>query len=109
MSVNVIGNWDFHYNFDGSGNYYQTTLTVNSNGTFSDQTGGAGTWSLVGNLFGLNFKNNGYQYTGLFSGAVVCGYNGTPGNPTPPDTAFYLVKQGSNSKAAEKAEVATVP
>ncbi|MCP4548390.1 MAG: hypothetical protein GY835_18165 [bacterium] len=38
MSVNVIGDWAMFWNFDGSGTYYQTTLTVNSDGSFSDGT-----------------------------------------------------------------------
>ena len=109
MSVSVIGDWDFFWNFDGSGDYYQTTMTVNSDGTFTDGTGGTGSWSLVGTIFHLNYTNS-YQYSGLFSGAVVCGFNGATGNPTPPETAFYFIKKDSGSAAdAVKGDVRTVP
>ena len=100
--MNIVGTWNWYFNFDGSGNYNQTTLTISGDGTWSNAFGEVGTWMLVGNLFTLA-RDSGYTYTGLFAGGVVCGYNGSAGAPNPPTTAFYLVNQANTIAALSNA------
>ncbi|MGI0119596.1 hypothetical protein [Zooshikella sp. RANM57] len=90
------GTYQYFYDWGCDGSYAQTTITYNSNGTFTDGQSNSGNWS-ERNQIVIHGYQNGVLYTGYHSGNVIVGVSGTTSNLS---GCYYLVKT-SNGFATE--------
>ncbi|MEC3982627.1 M4 family metallopeptidase [Amycolatopsis sp. H20-H5] len=86
----ISGNWVLHYSWGATSNYAQTTLSFNSNGTFSGPL--TGKWHQQDGTVLLSFDTGPAKYAGTVDGSVGSGAMSTFAGL---DGAWYLSKQGT--------------
>jgi hypothetical protein len=96
--MSILGKWDYYYDWNNTGNYSQTTITFNSDGTFINGQGAGGKWNLLDGSIVINYTG-GTIYAGNMCGHAMVGTMNSLG-------AWYTVHQ-KVSKTLEKNVVDT--
>ena len=80
--IDVLGDWNFDYDWNCDGNPNSSILHLNPDFTFTVDEGGNGTWSQTDNHVVWTYTN-GTQYNGYVAGAHMAGrmlgFSGSPG------------------------------
>lgn len=89
--MTITGQWTLYYDWNSTGNYSSTSMTVNSNGTWSNGQGYSGQWVQVAGLFTFNFDNGKTTYSGNWADRSITGicttFTGFNGS-------FYMLQAG---------------
>lgn len=94
--MSVPGAWTIHYDWGCTGNYSQTSLTFNTNGTFTDGFGETGTW--ISHDGQILFQFNNTVHT-TYGGAVVeSAMVGISFQPPSSSGCWYAVKSTATTK-----------
>jgi hypothetical protein len=87
----VPGNWTLFYDWGCDGSYNKTTMTVETNGTWTNGEGHSGLWVQVAGMFVFTFNNSETTYAGNLASKSVTGvsttFSGLQG-------CFYLLQEG---------------
>jgi len=92
-AVNFSGTWTYYFRWNCNGPYSQTTITFNTNGTFTWGTQFAGKWYQIEDHNITWEFTNGTTYSGTKVGGVMTGMMMYTLNP-PTTGCWYCVKQG---------------
>ena len=80
--IDVLGDWDFNYDWNCDGNPNSSILHLSPDFTFTVDEGGNGIWSQIDNYIVWTYTN-GTQYNGYVAGAHMAGrmlgFSGSPG------------------------------
>jgi hypothetical protein len=72
--MSIVGEWALFFNFGCSGNYSQSTVTFNNDGTFQTGDGFSGQWSaLAGNVQWVFEPTPSAVYSGNVIGGAING------------------------------------
>lgn len=96
--MSVPGTWNLHYDWGCSGNYSQTSITFNSNGTFTDGQGSNGTWASHDGQIIFQFTNNVSYAASVVESAMV----GISFAPPSGSGCWYAVKSTATTSTAEE-------
>lgn len=87
----VPGNWTLFYDWGCDGSYGQTTMSVETNGSWTNGEGYSGLWVEVAGMFVFTFNNSETTYAGNLASKSVTGvsttFSGLQG-------CFYLLQEG---------------
>lgn len=90
--ANIIGTWDYYYDWGNYGNYAKTSITFDNNGTFTTGQGSSGNWTLLDGSIVFIYPN-GCTYSGNVCGYAMVGTMNSLG-------CWYAVHQTITKKAA---------
>ena|GEM_PF-493480 len=76
FATNVVGTWNYYYDWGCDGSYALTTITFNSDGTYSDGFGSTGKWYQVESYIIWEYTNK-TTYAGNMIGGVMMGMMAT--------------------------------
>jgi hypothetical protein len=96
----VPGNWTLNYDWNSTGTYASTPMTVASNNTWSNGEGYQGTWVQVAGIFTFQFNNSKTTYSGNLADKSMTGINTTFAGL---DGSFYMLEEGAGAAARAKA------
>jgi hypothetical protein len=98
----VPGNWMLYYDWNSTGHYGSTSMTISANGTWSNGQGYKGTWINVAGILMFVFNNSKTTYAGNLADLSVTGIMSTFGGLS---GSFYMLEQApaAATKAAERA------
>jgi len=99
----VPGNWTLHYDWNSTGTYGSTAMTVAANGTWTNGQGYNGVWVQVAGVFMFQFANSKVTYAGNLADKSVTGINSTFAGL---NGCFYMLEAGAGAAAAKAAETA---
>ena len=71
--MSVSGQFSLHYSFGCSGNYANSTVTFNANGTFSTGDGFHGRWSQTNGNIIWRYDGDSAIYAGVVNGGAIVG------------------------------------
>jgi hypothetical protein len=101
--MTITGKWTLYYDWNSTGNYSSTSMTVNAGGTWSNGQGSSGAWAQVAGLFTFNFNNLKTTYSGNWADRSItgicttfAGFNGS----------FYMLQAGVSTKSLSEEKVA---
>ncbi len=77
--MSVPGNWTLHYDWNTTGHYASTPMTIAPNNTWSNGEGYHGTWAQVAGILTFQFNNLKTTYSGNLADKSVTGINSTFG------------------------------
>lgn len=102
----VPGNWRLFYDWDCDGSYSQTTMTVESSGTFTLGEGSSGLWVQNAGMFMFTFNDSETTYTGNLASRSVTGISTTFSGL---NGCFYMLQDGvptvfANERVGSKAD-----
>jgi hypothetical protein len=102
----VPGNWTLFYDWDCDGSYSKATMTVNANGTWTNNEGHSGPWIQVAGMFMFTFNNSETTYAGNLASKSITGISTTFSGL---NGCFYMLQQGvpttfTEERAARKAD-----
>jgi len=60
----IVGTWTVSFDWDCNGQPGTGTWFVQADGTFTDNSGNAGTWTQNGKAFNMHYPVNHFDYTG---------------------------------------------
>lgn len=95
MTMN--GTWDLHFSWGPTSTYSHTSLSFNSDGTFSG--GSTGMWRQRDGTLMLTFNTGPAKYGGNVDGNIASGAMSTFQGM---DGCWYLIKQGTTGLQLEK-------
>ena len=97
----VPGNWTLFYDWDCDGSYSQTTMTVNTDGTFTVGEGFSGLWIQTAGIFMFTFNDTETTYAGDLASKSITGISTTFSGL---NGCFYMLQEGvPTTFAAERA------
>ena len=96
----VPGNWTLFYDWDCDGTYSSATMTVNTDGTFTNSQGYRGLWTQDAGMFMFTFDDIETTYAGNLASKSITGtsttFSGLNG-------CFYMLQEGvPTALAAER-------
>jgi hypothetical protein len=94
--MSISGNWVLHFSWGCTTAYAQTSITFNSNGTFTGP--GTGKWRQRDGTLLLSFDTGPAKYGGTVDGNVASGAMATFGGL---NGCWYLVRQGTTGLQIE--------
>ena len=87
----VTGDWTLFYDWGCDGSYSKTSMTVNSNGTWTNGEGYDGPWVQIAGMFMFTFNNSETTYAGNLASKSITGisssFSGSNG-------CFYMLQSG---------------
>ena len=96
----VPGNWMLFFDWNCTGAYGSTSMTIAADGTWSNGEGYTGTWSQSAGMLTFQFDNSKTTYSGNLASLSVTGiqstFIGLAG-------CFYLLEAGAPTVLAERA------
>ncbi|HUD86437.1 MAG TPA: hypothetical protein VMR17_08280 [Xanthobacteraceae bacterium] len=95
----VPGQWELYYDWNSTGNYGSTSMTVASNGTWTNGQGYKGVWVQVAGIFMFLFDNSKTTYAGNIADKSVTGINTTFAGL---NGSFYMLQAGAPAAAAKE-------
>ena len=102
----IPGTWNWFYSWGCNGSYSQATVTLNADGTFSDNFGESGHWDSVGGYFVLSFNGLPTVYGGSVQGSAMVGamsfFDGSNG-------CWYMIETSASLTAAKAEKGARRP
>ena len=98
----VPGNWTLYYDWNSTGNYASTAMTIAANNTWTMGQGFNGVWVQVAGILTFQFSNAKTTYSGNLADKSVTGINTTFGGL---NGSFYMLEAGAGvaAKAQERA------
>jgi hypothetical protein len=98
----VPGSWTLYYDWNSTGTYGSTSMTLAANNTFTDGQGGSGVWVQVAGILTFQFNNSKTTYSGNLADKSVTGINTTFGGL---NGSFYMLETaaGVAPQALERA------
>jgi hypothetical protein len=96
--MSVPGNWTLFYDWGCSGSYGSTTMTFNSNGTWTSGQGYSGVWVQAAGMLMFKFNSSNTVYAGNLASKSVTGIQSTFGGL---NGCFYLLESGVPAEAKE--------
>jgi hypothetical protein len=99
MAPAVPGSWTLFYDWNCTGNYSQTSMTVNSNGTWTNGQGYSGSWVQEAGMFLFDFNNSKTTYGGNLASKSITGIQTTFGGLS---GCFYMLEAGAPAAHGEK-------
>jgi hypothetical protein len=97
MIMAVPGSWTLHYDWNSTGNYASTPMTIAANNTWTNGQGYSGTWVQVAGILTFQFNNSKTTYSGNLADKSVTGINTTFGGL---NGSFYMLEAGAGVAAA---------
>jgi hypothetical protein len=98
QSVPIPGQWTLAYDWDCDGSYSTATMTLNSNGTFSESEGYTGVWVQQAGLLTFKFNNSNTTYSGNLASKSITGIQSTFGGL---NGCFYMLQSGAPTLSSE--------
>jgi hypothetical protein len=95
----VPGNWTLHYDWNSTGTYASTSMTIAPNNTFTVGEGYSGTWVQVAGILMFQFDNIKTTYAGDLADKSVTGINTTFSGL---NGSFYMLEAGALSAMQAK-------
>jgi|ERR1700680_90065 hypothetical protein len=95
----VPGNWTLHYDWNSTGTYGSTPMTIAPNNTWTNGQGYHGPWVQVAGILTFQFDSSKTTYSGNLADKSVTGINTTFGGL---NGSFYMLEAGA--AAAQVAE-----
>jgi hypothetical protein len=95
--MSVPGSWMLYYDWNSTGTYGSTPMTVASNGTWTNGQGYSGAWIQVSGILSFKFNNSNTTYSGNLADKSVTGANTTFGGL---NGSFYMLEEGAGMAAA---------
>jgi len=89
--MTITGQWTLYYDWNSTGNYSSTSMTVNANATWSNGQGFTGQWAQVAGLFTFQFANEKTTYAGNWADKSITGINTTFAGL---NGSFYMLQTG---------------
>ncbi|PWW81533.1 MULTISPECIES: hypothetical protein [Prosthecochloris] len=87
----VTGDWTLFYDWGCDGSYSKTSMTVNSDGTWTNGEGYNGPWVQIAGMFMFTFNNSETTYAGNLASKSITGisssFSGSNG-------CFYMLQSG---------------
>jgi hypothetical protein len=96
----VPGSWTLHYDWNSTGTYGSTSMTIAANGTWTNGQGYSGTWVQVAGILTFQFANSKVTYSGNIADKSVTGINTTFAGL---NGSFYMLEAGAGAAVAAKA------
>jgi hypothetical protein len=99
----VPGSWTLqYYDWNSTGTYASTPMTIAANNTWTNGQGYNGTWVQVAGILTFQFNNSKTTYSGNLADKSVTGVNTTFGGL---NGSFYMLEEGAGAaaRAAERA------
>jgi hypothetical protein len=87
----ITGNWTLFYDWNCDGTYGSTTMTINSDGTWSNGEGYKGPWVQVAGMFMFTFNNSDTTYAGNLASKSITGISTSFGGL---NGCFYMLQAG---------------
>ena len=98
--MSVPGSWTLHYDWNSTGTYASTSMTIAPNNTWSNGEGYHGTWVHVAGILTFQFDNLKTTYSGNLADKSVTGINTTFGGL---NGSFYLLEEGAGAAVRGRA------
>lgn len=95
----VSGNWTLFYDWDCTGNYGSTSMSINANGTWTNGQGYSGQWAQAAGMLMFKFNNINTTYCGNLASRSVTGIQSTFGGL---NGCFYMLQAGVPTAFAEE-------
>ena len=96
----VPGKWTLFYDWNSTGTYAHTSMTIAANGTWANGEGYNGVWVQVAGILSFLFNNSKTTYSGNLADKSVTGINTTFGGL---NGSFYLLEEGAGAAPAQAA------
>jgi hypothetical protein len=93
----LAGNWMLYYDWNSTGTYGNTPMTIAANGTWTNGQGYSGAWVQVAGILTFHFNNSKTTYSGNLADKSVTGINTTFNGL---DGSFYMLEQGAGAALA---------
>jgi hypothetical protein len=90
--MSVPGSWTLFFDWNSTGNYGSTPMTVNANGTWTNGEGYNGTWVQVAGILSFQFSKSQTTYSGNLADKSVTGINSTFSGLS---GSFYMLEEGA--------------
>jgi len=87
----VSGSWTLFYDWGCDGSYSKTSMTVNTNGTWSSGEGYNGVWVQIAGMFMFTFNNSDTTYAGNLASKSITGISTTFSGL---NDCFYMLQAG---------------
>src|ERR1700730_6094942 len=95
----VPGKWQLYYDWNSTGTYASTSMTIAANNTWTNGQGFSGTWVQVAGILTFQFNNLKTTYSGNLADKSVTGINTTFGGL---NGSFYMLEAGAPHVALAK-------
>jgi hypothetical protein len=94
----VPGSWTLYYDWNSTGGYGSTPMTIESNNSWTNGQGYSGTWVQVAGVLTFQFNNSKTTYSGNLADKSVTGINTTFGGL---NGSFYMLEAGAAAAAQQ--------
>lgn len=98
--MTLPGNWTLFYDWNSTGNYASTSMTIAANGTWTNGQGFSGVWVQGAGILTFLFNNLKTTYSGNWADKSVTGINTTFGGL---NGSFYLLEEGTGAALTQTA------
>ena len=95
----ITGNWTLFYDWSNTGSYSSTSMTINSNGTWTNGQGASGGWVQNAGMLLFDFSSGKTTYGGNWVDKSVTGINTTFGGL---NGSFYMLQAGAPTEIHEE-------
>jgi hypothetical protein len=92
----VPGSWTLYYDWNSTGTYASTSMTIAANGTWHNGQNFNGVWVQVAGILTFQFNNSKTTYSGNIADKSVTGINTTFGGL---NGSFYMLEAGAVAAA----------
>jgi len=96
--MSVVGKWTLFYDWNSTGNYGSTPMTIAAGGTWTNGQGYSGVWVQVAGILTFQFNNSKTTYSGNLADKSVTGINTTFAGL---NGSFYMLESGAAAAHAE--------
>lgn len=97
--MSVPGNWTLYYDWNCTGSYSSTSMTINSSGTWTNGQGFSGAWAQAAGMLIFKFNNSNTTYAGNLASKSVTGIQSTFGGL---NGCFYMLESGAPTLREEQ-------
>jgi hypothetical protein len=97
--MSVPGNWTLFYDWNTTGTYASTSMTIASDNTWTNGEGFNGTWVQVAGILTFQFANLQTTYSGNLADKSVTGISTTFSGL---NGSFYLLEEGAAAAQVAK-------
>jgi hypothetical protein len=101
--MSVPGSWTLYYDWNSTGTYGSTSMTIASNNTWTNGQGYNGIWVQVAGILTFQFNNSKVTYSGNIADKSVTGVNTTFAGL---NGSFYMLEKGAAAATAHAKESA---
>lgn len=103
--MSLPGNWTLYFDWNSTGTYGNTPMTIAANNTWTNGEGYKGTWSLVSGVLMFQFEERDFPssqttYAGIYADKSVTGSNSTFDGLS---GSFYMLEAGAAGPLAAHA------